>query len=142
MVEEMQMRRTAFLLVTAVLVGCSTMAEQPMRTAKGQEQYQQLIAGKVAGPAQSCLPTIATKDMFIVDDETVAFKTGGNRVYVNRLRSGCSNLSSGVNSMITRQADASSLCRGDLAEVKNLTSGITVSSCLFGDFVPYTPGGV
>jgi hypothetical protein len=134
------MRGISLLLLGATLASC-TMAPQPTRSARGEQQFQDLVTGKVAGPVQGCLPLRPTGgDMVVIDDETVAFKSGAGRVYLNHLSPGCTGVGLG-NALITKQT-GSSLCRGDIAQVQNLTSGITVGSCTFGDFVPYTrPGG-
>lgn len=133
------MRVTSLLLLGATLASC-TMAPEPMRSARGERQYTDLISGKVAGAAQGCLPLSRTRDdMVVIDDQTVAFKAGADRVYVNHLSPGCSDVGMG-NALVTKQT-GSSLCRGDIAQVQNLTSGITVGSCTLGDFVPYTRTG-
>ncbi len=44
------MRSIALLLIGAAIVGCATTAaQQPIRSAKDQQRYDQLLAGKVAG---------------------------------------------------------------------------------------------
>lgn len=131
------MRSMSLLLITAALAGCST-APQPGRSAGAEAHLQQLLAGKTAGAPRSCLPGYRSNDMVVIDDNTVVFKTG-RTVYRNDFQGGaCSNLGSGYYALLTRQYGGSGLCRGDIAEVKDLTNGITVGSCVLGDFVPYT----
>lgn len=136
------MRSIPLLLLGASLVSCTTASPAPTRTAEKENRLQQLIAGKVAGTPQSCIPTISTRsgDMVVIDDQTLAFKAAGGRVYVNHLGAGCDNIGMG-NSLVTKQSAASSLCRGDIAQLQNLSSGANVGSCTFGDFVPYSPAG-
>ena len=135
------MRGIYLLLLGATIASC-TMAPEPTRSAKGERQYQDLINGKVAGAPQGCLPMLPNRgnDMVVVDDETLAFKAGAGRVYVTHLSPGCNGVGLG-NALVTKQT-GSSLCRGDIAQVQNLTSGITVGSCTIGDFVPYSRPGV
>jgi hypothetical protein len=135
------MRGLSLLLVGATVAGCSTPAEQPMRSAKAQQEYQQLIAGKIAGPPVSCLPTYNANDMRVIDEETIAFRLGSNRVYVVHMPGGCSNLGRPPYTLLTRQVGSSGLCRGDIATVIDPVNGITVGSCVFGDFTPYTRAG-
>ena len=135
------MRGISLLLIGAALASCTTATPPPMRSAQGQQEFERLVAGKVAGPPQSCLATFNTNDMIVIDDETVAFRQGANRVYVNHLQSGCNGIASGFNALVTRQTGASSLCRGDIAESQNLTSHVTTGSCVFGDFIPYSRAG-
>ena len=131
------MRIVPILLVGSLLAACST-APQPVRSAKAEQRYQELLAGKVAGTPQSCLPSYRSNDMVVIDDNTVLFREGSNRTWVNRLQSGCSNLGSGHYALVTRTYGGAGLCRGDIAQVADVQNGITVGSCVLGDFVPYT----
>ena len=132
------MRSIALLLIGAAIVGCATTsAQQPIRSAKDQQRYDQLLAGKVAGPPVSCLPTYHQDDMVVIDEQTVAFRQGSNRVYVNHMQGGCSNLG-GSYALVTKQFGSAQLCRGDIGQVVDLMNHFTVGSCVFGDFVPYT----
>jgi len=130
------MRGIALLLAGAALASCAA-APQPGRSAKAESHFQKLLAGKVAGPATSCLPSYRSTDMVVIDDQTVAFRDGSRRVWLADLGQGCSNLGSGHYTLVTRRFGGSGLCRGDIAQVADLTSGFTVGSCSFGDFVPY-----
>ena len=131
------MRSISLLLIGAFIVGCTTgAAEQPIRTADKQRQYDQLLAGKVAGAPVSCLPTFRQDDMVVIDDSTVAFRQGSSRTYVNHMQGGCSNLGGGY-ALVTRSFGGSQLCRGDIAQVVDLANRMTVGSCVFGDFIPY-----
>ncbi|HEX6741502.1 MAG TPA: hypothetical protein VF079_06885 [Sphingomicrobium sp.] len=132
------MRSIPLLLIGAAIVGCTTTsAMQPIRTAAKQRQYDQLLAGKVAGPPLSCLPTFHQDDMVVIDDSTVAFRQGSSRVYVNHMQGGCTNLGGGY-ALVTKQFGSAQLCRGDIGQVVDLTNHFTVGSCVFGDFIPYT----
>ena len=136
------MRRISLLLISGGLMACATTAAvQPARSAKAQKQYDQLLAGKVAGKPASCLPTFNQNDMVVIDEQTIAFRQGRNRVYVNHMQGGCTNLG-GSNALVTRQFGTSQLCRGDIAQVVDLQNHFTVGSCVFGDFVPYAKPGV
>jgi len=130
------MRGIALLLTGAALASCAV-APQPGRSAKAESHFQKLIAGKVAGKPLSCLPSYRSNDMVVIDDQTVAFREGSRRVWVTNLQNSCSNLGSGHYALVTKRFGGSGLCRGDIGQVADLTNGITVGSCVFGDFVPY-----
>jgi hypothetical protein len=130
------MRGISLLLVGAALGACST-APQPGRSAKAESHFRELVAGKVAGPAATCLPSYRARDMVVIDDQTLAFRDGSSRVWVTTLRNSCSNLGSGHYALVTRSF-GSGLCSGDIAEVADLSSGFTVGSCVVGEFVPYS----
>jgi hypothetical protein len=106
-----------------------------MRTPREQARLDALLAGKVAGPPVSCLPSRSANNQITIDNNTIAFRDR-NRVYVNNLSSGCSNLS-GTYALVVRTT-GTGLCRGDIAELADLSSGISVGGCVLGDFIPYT----
>jgi hypothetical protein len=129
--------RSLFLPVAAAaLASCSANLGPPEPPSpQAQARLQQLIAGRSAGPAVSCLPRGRGSDMTVVGDGTVVFRSG-NTVYVNDMRGGCPNLRSHY-ALVTRQSGGGGLCSGEIAEVIDPASGISVSSCSFGEFVPY-----
>ncbi|HKC02651.1 MAG TPA: DUF6491 family protein [Sphingomicrobium sp.] len=132
------MRRISLLLIGGGLMACATTAAvQPTRSAKAQEQYDQLLAGKVAGKPVSCLPTFNQNDMVVIDEQTIAFRQGRGRVYVNHMQGSCNSLG-GTYALVTKQFGNAELCRGDIGQVVDLQNHFTVGSCVFGDFVPYS----
>ena len=131
------MRVISVLMAGAILASCTTGPPAPTRTADSQREYQQLLNGKVAQASISCLPHYQSGDMRVIDDETIAFKDGSNRVFVAHMQGGCTNLSQGHNALVTKQFGNAELCRGDIAQVVDTMNGFTVGSCVFGDFVPY-----
>ena len=131
------MRLISVLMAGAMLASCTTGPPAPTRTADSQREYQQLLNGKVAQASISCLPHYQSGDMRVIDDETIAFKDGSNRVFVAHMQGGCTNLSQGHNALVTKQFGNAELCRGDIAQVVDTLNGFTVGSCVFGDFVPY-----
>ena len=133
------MRGISLLLMGAALVGCSTTAAPPaMRSAQSQAQFQRLLAGKVAGPSVSCLPSTRANDMTVIDEDTVIFRQSGNHFYVGHMQGGCSNLGRPGYALLTKQIGSSGLCHGDIATVIDTHSGFTVGSCTIGDFIPYS----
>ena len=47
--------------------------------ADAQTKLDKLLAGKVAGKPQSCLPHYRADDMVVIDDYTIAFREGSKR---------------------------------------------------------------
>jgi hypothetical protein len=133
------MRSISPLLIGAALAGCSTTAQPPaMRTAENQAQLQRLLAGKVAGPPVSCLPSFRANDMTVIDEDTVIFKQSSNHLYVAHMAGGCNMLGRPGYALVTRQVGSSGLCHGEIATVVDTRSGFTVGSCVIGDFIPYS----
>lgn len=130
------MRNVCLLAATAALTGCAT-APDPAAVARAEAEFQQLIAGKVAGAPISCLSRTRSADMIVIDDSRIAFRNGSS-VYVNDFRGGqCGRLGSGHYTLVTRSFGGG-LCSGDIAEVMDLQTGTSVGSCALGEFIPYT----
>ncbi len=133
------MRNLILLLVASSAVGSCMMAPQDnpqMISPREQAELAQLTAGKVAGPPVSCLSRFESNDMITVNDRTVAFRVNRGKVYLNGMEGGCPNLRSPY-TLVTRQF-TSQLCRGEIAQIVDTSSGASVGSCVFGDFIPYT----
>lgn len=134
--------RSISLLGFAVLLGSCAMAPQPMmRSPSGQRALDMLMAGKVAGPPVSCLPSYNSNDMSIIDGRTVAFRVGTGTVYVMQLSEGCGLLGSGNYALFTRQIGGLGMCSGDIAQVFDTMNRQTVGSCTIGPIVPYRRPG-
>ncbi len=126
------------LVFGSALVGCST-GPSP-RSPNAQAHLEQILAGKVAQAPIDCLHRSNSSDMIVIDDHTILFREG-RRVYRNDLAGGsCPGLATG-NILVTRQFGGQGLCRGEIAHVISPGSGMTVGSCVMGDFVPYTTAG-
>jgi hypothetical protein len=133
--------RSLSLLLVAVAVGACTPVQPVARTPQAEAHLQRLLNGRVPGAAQSCLPDYRSNDMVVIDDNTVLFRDG-RTVYRNDFQGGsCNRLGSGFFALLTRRIGGIGLCRGDIAEVIDTGTGMTVGSCVIGDFVPYTKVG-
>jgi hypothetical protein len=126
-------------VAVAALGACMTQPPQASRSAEAQAEFHKLTAGKVPGPAITCRPSYRSNDMVTIDDGTVAFKNG-RTVYVNHLIGECNGLKSGFYTLVTRSS-GSGLCRGDIARVADVSTGMVVGSCAVGDFIPYKTAG-
>ena len=133
------MRRLFPLLAAPLaLAACSAnMAEPPQRSARQEDTLRRALAGKVAQAPVSCLPSYRQADMEVVDDYTILFHDGSNRVYVQAPQGGCSPIGSGHYTLVTELRGNSTLCRGDISRVVDLPNGFTVGSCAMSDFIPY-----
>ena len=134
------MRRVLVLLLASAITACST-AQPEARSPRAEARLQQWLGNRVAGPPQSCLPSSSARDMIVIDDNTVLFRVGANRIYRSELAGGCAYLGSGRFALATSQTGTGSLCRGEIAQVRDVQGGFTVGSCTFGDFVPYERRG-
>ena len=130
------------LSLAATVAGCSAGPnEVALRSPKAQKELDSYLVGKVAGAPVSCLPDHQTRDMTVVDDQTIIFRNGGGRLYRNDPPGGCPGAGRPGNALIIRRFGGTGLCRGEIVQVADLSSGFYAGSCSLGDFVPYsTPG--
>lgn len=129
---------TAILASSLGLAACATVERPFERSAEAQRTLDRYLTGRVAGPPQSCMPTFRSQDMIIVDERTILYRDGANRVWRNEMTGPCNGLGRPGTALLTRQLAGGSLCRGEIAQVIDTGSGFTTGSCSFGNFVPYT----
>ena len=131
----------SLLILAAAVTALSACAPAPPapRTARAANHLNSMLAGRVAGAAVECLPRYQASNMIAIDDGTVLFREG-SRLWRNDFNGGkCYGISGGRYALVTdRLTTTTSLCRGDLQKVMDLSSGMVVGSCTLGDFVPYT----
>ena len=121
------------LLATASCAAGDT--AEPARTAKAEGRLDQFLAGKVASQPQSCITRREAERQEVVDDRTIIFRVSSNRVIRNDISPSCPGLDR--QAAIIRVSPSTSICRGEIFEVRDLTSGISYGSCTFGDFTEY-----
>ena len=132
------MRILTLMITASAITSCTSGPQSAEYDAANAAKLQATLAGKVAGAAVSCLPSFRSNDMIRVGDDVAVFRDGRNRVYVNRLHGRCNGLGNPNYTLVTKTVSSSSVCRGDIARIVDLPTGMTVGSCSFGDFVPYT----
>jgi hypothetical protein len=138
---EVAMRSVISLLTLAALAGCTYGPPQQsaMVDARAQARLNQLLAGKVPGRPQSCLPSYRANDMIVIDDYTIAFRDSTRRVWINKPQGPCNLLSAGPYALVTHPIGGGiGLCRGDIGTVVDTLNHGSVGSCVMGDFIPYT----
>ncbi|MGZ2411919.1 hypothetical protein ACUXST_001340 [Sphingomonas sp. F9_3S_D5_B_2] len=131
------MRTIALLIAGATLVGCTTATSQP-DSAAAQQRLDQLLAGKVVGPPVDCIPAYLKNTGTVITPRALAFEASG-RVYVSSTAgSGCEGVSGQNYSLVTTTHGPSGLCAGDIAQLRDLQTGVTAGSCSLSPFVPYS----
>ncbi len=128
------------LASAGVLASCATTGQPVQRSPKALAELASYLDGRTPGKPVSCLPTYRRNDMVVIDENTILFRDGANRVWRNDLKGPCNSLGRPSTALLTRQF-SSSLCSGEIAQVIDTTGGFTVGSCALGDFVPYTGPG-
>lgn len=123
------------LLLAACAGGAQTGDRETRLTDKQSQELAKALAGKVPGRKTNCIPTYARNDLTVISNDILLYRSGNNLVYRNDVIGTCSGLTSG-GTLIT-QSFGGDLCRGDIAHVADLRTGMLMGSCALGDFVPY-----
>ena len=133
------MKKLIFASCIGLLAGCTMNDPAEMRAAAGDDEARLAAAlegYEQAGPSVSCVTQrylrgnrSAGEGAIIFDDQSP------NKIWVNRPPAGCPSLDSG-RALLTR-TPSDRLCRGDIARVADLQSGIEYGGCGLGDFTPY-----
>lgn len=134
------MRKIIFALPLAMMLAApaahSGTAEVKL-SEKDQAKFDRIIKDREPGEPVSCINRADQKRLTVVGDKYLVYKRSSNpkTIYVNEPYGGCR--SAEHNTLVTRRS-MSQLCRGEIAQIKDMTSGMIVGSCSFSDFVPYT----
>jgi len=86
-----------------------------------------------------CLPPGPTYDSRNVSEHTIIFNRGST-MYVNHPPGGCTGLGNPAYALVTRSVGTGP-CRGDIAEVRDLSTHTMIGACSLGDFLPYRRPG-
>ena len=126
------------LLLPLLLSACGAdLAEDPVRTARAETRLGELLAGKTPGRKLSCLPRQNAERQSIIDERTIIFYpgTGRNRVYRSDISPSCPGLDR--NSTIIRRSTQTSICAGEIFEIRDSGTQFPRGSCTFGEFTEY-----
>ena len=128
--------KTLALLLVPLVAACGLSGAEPPRTERAQTRLTRALDGLVAGPPQRCIPSFRGTHQEIVDRGTILYKNGRDLVFRNDPEGGCQGLDSSRGIVVS--SIGSDYCRGDLVRVFDRTTGTTLSSCSYSDFIPYT----
>ena len=125
--------RSMILISAAALTVASCAAPPP--TPNDTAAFAREIAGRVAGRSQSCIPTMQSTNLRVIDGQTLAYDQGAT-VWVNRLPARCPAIEP-LNTVIVEPQLGSQYCRGD--HIRGLEPGAIIPgpTCFLGDWVPY-----
>ena len=89
------------------------------------------LAGRVAGPPQSCVPIESSSSARLAGRNALVYSTGST-VWVS-----ATNCAVGSDDVLVFHPTGSQHCRGDIVGTIDRLSHIPGPSCVLGDFVPY-----
>ena len=96
--------------------------------------FQAELAGRAAGPPQSCVAAQTGDAPRVIDGHTLAYGSG-RTIYVNRLPAECPGLRPLETLVI--EVNGGNFCRGDRFRTVEPGSIIPGPTCLLSDWVPY-----
>ncbi len=127
----------AAALAVSLLAACAGQEMAPDRDPRGDLRLAQALAGKVADRPVSCLPHYRSKHSEVIDRDTILYRDGRTS-YVQHTSGSCYPYGArGGTYLVVRQVGSGGLCRGDIAQVVDSTSGSFAGSCSFNEFIPY-----
>ena len=127
----------AAALAVSGLAACAGQEMAPDRDPRGEMRLAQALAGKVADRPVSCLPRYRSNDSEVIDRDTILYRDGPTS-YVQHTSGSCYPHGARDGTyLVIRQVGGAGLCRGDIAQAVDSTSGSFAGSCSFNDFIPY-----
>lgn len=123
------MRALMLIAASAALAGCSRPVTPP-----GSSLAQE-IAGRVAGPAQSCVSSEPQQNLRIIDAQTIGYGWG-RTIYVNHLGAPCPGLQP-LSTLIVQPGIGGEYCRGDHVRGREMGAMIPGPVCILGEWIPY-----
>ena len=129
------MKHIVSLLIAGLAAGCMASDEPVELTERAQSRLDEALAGRSAGPAETCVPSRELRNTRTIGDGVMLFEGPGDVLWVNRPPGGCPTLAFGR--AFRTRTPSSQLCRGDIVTVFDPVSGTEFAGCSLGDFVSY-----
>ena len=127
--------RVVPIMLAAALSGCA--AEPPPGPSPAAlSRLSTELAGRIAGAPVDCIPRHSSGDMEVIDERTILYRSG-RTIYRNDIQGSCAGLGQPSYALVTQSFGGGQLCRGDLAQVRDLSSNSIRGSCSLGPFTPY-----
>jgi len=127
------MRASSILIAgTAILL-----AALPAAAARPspQQRLDTLLEGRVAGDPVNCINLRDIRSSEIIDGTAIVYRTGANRLYVNRPTGGERQLDD--SDILVTNTYSPQLCSIDIVRLLDRTSRFETGFVSLGKFVPY-----
>jgi len=124
----------AALALSAVALGGATVAEAKEKKS-GEEKLAELIDGRVAGDPKSCISTLRSDRLRVIDETAIVYDAG-KTVWVNRTAHPQDLDWTDV--LVINRFSGSQLCKLDQVTKIDRGSGFFSGVVFLDDFVPYT----
>jgi len=118
------------ILALACLAPAAAAPASPSGAAKLADE----IDGRLAGSPLRCIDTHRMHGTRIIEHNAIIYDAGST-IYVNKPRRGSGSLNR-WDVLVTRTAN-SRLCRADVVELRDSSTGMLSGLAVLGDFIPY-----
>jgi len=129
------MRRATIRVGIACVV--AALVAMPLASARltPEQELAKLLAGRTAGPAQSCIPMRSVHDSTTIPGIGIVYEVGATRYLMRFQNGGCPALES--DRILVTKTPQTQFCRGDIGDVVTRSPATFMGSCTYGEFVPY-----
>lgn len=126
-------RHLGSLAIAAAAAGLVT---APLAAARlsGEERLAKMLEGRSAGAPRSCIHTLPSANLTVLDKTAIVYKAGG-KLWVNRTANPQDIDEDDV--LVIRRFGGSSLCDSDTITLADRYTGMFSGVLFLEDFVPY-----
>lgn len=127
-------KRIALATAALALLASPAVQAQDEPVSKGETRLAKLLEGRVAGEPASCITTIGSSPLTVIDDTALVYKRG-DTIWVNRTRT--PEAIDDNDYLVIRKFSSSQLCRSDQITTHDRVSNFFSGVIFLDDFVPY-----
>lgn len=130
------MKRSFILLATVALASAACATSSADESEMSEAAAERLAQFERTGETQSCLPLRSIAQIKPLDDRHFLVRAG-SQYYLNKVSSRCHNAHRS-NYRLQYRTSQSQLCRLEIINVVDNSTGFTAGSCSLGDFEKLT----
>lgn len=127
------MRNIMSTIATVTAAGAMLLSVPAFAKPSGEERLAKMLEGREAGTPVSCINLYDSNNLRVIDKTALVYRTG-NVIYVNRPHD---PKSLRPNDVLIMNRTGSQLCKQDMVNTADQTTGMFTGAVFLGDFVPY-----
>lgn len=127
------MRKIISTIAAVTAAGAVLLSAPALAKVSGEERLAKMLEGREAGEPVSCITLFSSNNLRVIDKTALVYKTGST-IYVNRPRD---PNSLNPRDVLIMKRTSSQLCKQDIVNTADQTTGMYTGSVFLGDFVPY-----
>jgi len=132
------MKHLAWIAPALLAGACATPQQVAETKAEDARLLARTLEGRVAGPAQDCIPTGFIDGPQVVGDSLI-YRQSGKRLWRSQVGDRCPFLRD--DQIVVSILYGTQVCRNDRFRLIDRGSRIPSGDCTFGQFVPYDKAG-